>query len=68
MFMFKNEKKRLLDEIDLLRTRVKSLESDLHDLSMKYFWDKKLSDIPHYAPYGLKKDSTPKAKPGRKPK
>jgi hypothetical protein len=65
MFMFKDEKKRLYDELDLLRTRVKMLEKDLHDLSMKYFWDKKLNDSPTY---GLKKDGTPKAKPGRKPK
>jgi hypothetical protein len=68
MFMFKDEKKRLYDELDLLRTRVKSLESDLHALSMKFFWFKKLSDIPHHEPYGIKKDGTPKAKPGRKPK
>jgi hypothetical protein len=63
MFMFTSEKKRLYDELDLLRTRVKVLEKDLHDLSMKYFWDKKLNES-----YGIKKDGTPKAKPGRKPK
>jgi hypothetical protein len=63
--MFKNEKKRLYDELDLLANRVKVLQTDLHDLSMKYFWDKKLKDSPTY---GLKKDGTPKAKPGRKPK
>jgi len=65
MFMFKNEKKRLYDELDLLRTRVNVLEKDLHYLSMKYFWFKKLNEG---LTYGLKKDGTPKAKPGRKPK
>ena len=65
MFMFKDEKKRLHDELDLLRTRVKMLESDLHELGIKFFWFKKLKDN---EPYGIKKDGTPKAKPGRKPK
>lgn len=65
MFMFANEKKRLYDELSLLRTRVKMLDSDLNELRMKYFWEKKLKDSPTY---GLKKDGTPKAKPGRKPK
>ena len=64
MFMFKDEKKRLHDEVNLLQTRVKLLESDLHELGIKFFWFKKLNDNEFY---GLKKDGTPKAKPGRKP-
>ena len=55
MFMFKDEKKRLYQEIDSLRERVAILES----------WNIKNWEIP---PYGLKKDGTPKSKPGRKPK
>ena len=63
MFMFSNEKKRLYDEIELLQSRMKLLESDFQDLKMKYFLSKKLNES-----YGIKKDGTPKAKPGRKPK
>ena len=63
MFMFTSEKKRLYDEIELLQSRVKLLESDFQDLKMKYWCDKKLNES-----YGIKKDGTPKAKPGRKPK
>jgi hypothetical protein len=65
MFMFSNEKNRLLDEVETLRGRVAVLESDVRDIKLKYWANEKL-----YAKksiYGLKLDGTPKAKPGRKP-
>ena len=53
MFMFPNEKKRLYEELDTLRSRVALLE-----YKANYLYKHR---------YGSKLDGTPKEKPGRKP-
>jgi len=61
MFMFSNEKNRLLDEVETLRGRVAVLESYIRNLKLKDW------EIEKQHRYGSKLDGTPKAKPGRKP-
>jgi hypothetical protein len=65
MFMLPSQKKRLYDEIDMLRVRVAGLESDVRDIKLKYWANEKL--YAKQSTYGTKLDGTPKAKPGRKP-
>ena len=83
MFMLPSEKKRLTDEIDRLGTVVDEHEASVRDLKYKYFHlEKQIGDnrkslmemvseiagLKTVRRYGIKKDGTPKAKPGRKPK
>ena len=63
MFMFANEKEQLKMEIIGLKSRLNAQQEKLN-----FLFSRIESHINKNHPYGLTKDGTPKAKPGRKPK
>jgi hypothetical protein len=64
MFFWQDEKDALRDKIAALQQQVNKLEANL---SFRVdMLGKRVNSLNH--PYGAKKDGTPKAKPGRKPK
>jgi hypothetical protein len=64
MLFFQDEKDKLRQELDTMKRNIDFLRSD-----MRYQVDvltQRLDSLTH--PHGAKKDGTPRAKPGRKPK
>jgi len=64
MLFFQDEKDKLRQELDTMKRNIDFLRSD-----MRYQVDvltQRLDSFTH--PHGAKKDGTPRAKPGRKPK
>jgi hypothetical protein len=73
--MFYTQKHK--DNFKILNNMVRSQSNRIAEVEAKLFSQKKILDILFSRienhindthPYGLKKDGTPKAKPGRKPK
>lgn len=63
MFISKVEKDYLMDSVIRLQEEVRLIKAQLTNLSQPVI----AKDTPKAAPYGLKKDGTPKQRPGRKP-
>jgi hypothetical protein len=64
MLFFQDEKDKLKQELDTMKRNIDFLRSD-----MRYQVDvltQRLDSLTH--PHGAKKDGSPRAKPGRKPK
>jgi hypothetical protein len=64
MLFFQDEKDKLKQELDIMKRNIDFLRSD-----MRYQVDvltQRLDSLTH--PHGARKDGTPRAKPGRKPK
>ena len=64
MLFFQDEKDKLRDTLTDLQRQINRLEAKLsHKVDML---GRRVDSLTH--PYGAKKDGTPRAKPGRKPK
>ena len=64
MLFFQDDKDKLRQELDTMKRNIDFLRSD-----MRYQVDvltQRLDSLTH--PHGAKKDGTPRAKPGRKPR
>jgi len=64
MLFFQDEKDKLRQELDTMKRNIDFLRSD-----MRYQVDvltQRIDSLTH--PHGARKDGTPRAKPGRKPK
>jgi hypothetical protein len=69
MLFFQDEKDKLRDTLASLQRQISNLQSSMNyrlDEITKQQWVKNGFKIDIY-PYGVKKDGTPRAKPGRKP-
>ena len=67
MFMFQDDKDKLRDELSIINRKLDELKG------VQYFQNeridmlgKRVDSLTH--PHGAKKDGTPRAKPGRKPR
>jgi hypothetical protein len=64
MLFFQDEKDKLRDELSHINRNIEYLRSAMqHQLDVL---TERIDSLTH--PYGAKKDGTPRAKPGRKPK
>ena len=64
MLFFQDEKDKLRDTLSELQFQINRLDAKLnHKVDML---NKRVDSLTH--PHGAKKDGTPRAKPGRKPK
>lgn len=64
MLFFQDEKDKLKQELADIRRQIEGLRSDMwHQVDVLA---QRLDSLTH--PHGAKKDGTPRAKPGRKPK
>lgn len=66
MFFWSNEKKAMNDKLKIFELEILNLKRRIQWLEDTVY-PKKEKEKPD-APYGLKKDGTPRAKPGRKSK
>ena len=64
MFMFKGDKDKLRQELDTMKRNIDFLRSDMRR-ELEDF-KRRVDSLTH--PHGAKKDGTPRAKPGRKPR
>ena len=64
MFMLKQDKDKLRQELDTMKRNIDFLRSDMRR-ELEDF-KRRVDSLTH--PHGSKKDGTPRAKPGRKPK
>jgi chromosome segregation ATPase len=64
MFMLKQDKDKLRQELDTMKRNIDFLRSDMRR-ELEDF-KRRVDSLTH--PHGAKKDGTPRAKPGRKPR
>ena len=69
MLFFQDDKDKLRQELESMNRQIEANKNVL-----RYHWDliqelkEKINGITNIYPHGAKKDGTPRAKPGRKPK
>ena len=67
MFMFQDDKDKLRDELSIINRKLHELKG-MQDFQKERIdmLGKRVDSLTH--PHGAKKDGTPRAKPGRKPR
>jgi len=68
MFFWQDEKDALSEELDYIKRRIDGLEHAINTIQKVIAEGYGFKFQNHPLNYGLKKDGTPKAKPGRKPR
>lgn len=69
MLFFQDEKDKLKQELDTIKLRIDALEGmQEHQQHLIDHCAQGISMVMDKYPHGAKKDGTPRAKPGRKPK
>jgi hypothetical protein len=69
MFMFKGDKDKLRDELSIINRRLQDMQGVLqYHFRLIQELEVATNGITNIYPHGSKKDGTPRAKPGRKPK
>jgi hypothetical protein len=68
MLFFQDKKDKLRDELSIINRRLQDIQGVLHYLKLIQELEVATNGITNDFPHGARKDGTPRAKPGRKPK